>query len=87
MSVLELRDIARESGLFGYSALRKADLVGFLERRSFEITDSLNERIFPDALRAWVGLFVSDRSVAKHYTEVISDTLTRIGYSRPKCPL
>jgi hypothetical protein len=63
MTISELRGIARDSGLSGYSALRKADLVGFLERRSFEITDAMNKRIFPDALRAWVGfLFQTDLS-------------------------
>ena len=34
LTVRELRDIARESGLYGYTALRKADLVRFLDKRS-----------------------------------------------------
>ncbi len=84
ITVLELRGIARESGLSRYSALRKADLVGFLDRRSSEIKESLHKRIFPDALRAWVGLFVSDRHIAKHYTKLILDMLIRFGYSKPK---
>ena len=30
LTVKELRDIARESGLYGYTALRKASLIRFL---------------------------------------------------------
>ncbi len=77
MTVSELRDISWKSRLTRHSALRKADLIRFLMRRSSEKTDAINEKIFPDALKTWVSLFVSDKSVAEHYYKIISDTITR----------
>ncbi len=31
----------------------------------------LGRLLFPDTLRAWVELFVSDKSIAEHYVQVI----------------
>ncbi len=36
----------------------------------------ISERMFPDSLRAWVGLFVSDKSVSEHYARIILDVLS-----------
>ena len=45
MSVSELRDIARESDLRKWSALKKADLINFLKKHSFAIIQSLSPYI------------------------------------------
>ncbi len=74
LSVKELRDIARESGLYGHTALRKASLIKFLDRRSWVIRESVEKRMFPDSRRAWVGLFAVG-NFAEHYAEVILHTL------------
>ncbi len=60
--------------------------MNFLKTHSRAIIESLHKRIFPESLRAWVGLFVSDKSVAEHYTEIILKTLTQIGCLRFKPP-
>ncbi len=86
MTVSELQDIAPESKLRGWSNLEKADLVSFLKTHSRTTIESLHKRIFPESLRPWVGLFVSDKSIAEHYTEIILKTLTRIGCLRDKPP-
>ena len=82
--VTKLRYIARESGLKGWSELRKVSLVKFLKKHSFAIMDFLHEQTFPDTLSAWVKLF-STSGFAEHYTEVIMSTLTRMKYFKPNC--
>ncbi len=47
LTVKELREIARKSGIYGYTALRKTDLVRFLDRRSRVIKKCVEKRIFP----------------------------------------
>ena len=86
MTISELQDIARESELRGWSNLKKADVVSFLKTHSHATIESLHKRIFPESLRAWVGLLVSDKSIAKHYTKIILKTLNRIGCLRDKPP-
>ncbi len=57
LTVKELRDIARESGLYEYTALRKANLIRFLDRQSRVIKKCVEKQMFPDAMKAWVELF------------------------------
>ena len=35
----------------------------------------IEKRMFQEWMRAWVGLFVSDESVSKHYAQIILDVL------------
>ncbi len=42
--------------------------------------------MFPETMRAWVGLFVSDKSVAEHYVQIILRVLSpmiRFGRRKP----
>ncbi len=48
LTVKELRDIARESGLYGYTALRKASLIKFLDKRRRLIKKCVDKQMFPD---------------------------------------
>ena len=36
----------------------------------------VSERMFRDSVRAWVGLFVSDKSVSEHYVKIILGVLS-----------
>ncbi len=84
LSMSELRDIARESKVIGYSKFigyskyKKAGLVKFLSRRTNSVKRSLSERMFPEAMRAWVGLFTKNKFTTNHYTDVILDILVRL---------
>ncbi len=40
--------------------------------------------MFTIALRAWVGFFVSDKSVSEHYIQIISDTLSPMSCFKEK---
>ena len=84
LTVKELRDIARESGLYGYTALRKANLIRFLDRRSRVIEKCVERRMFPDAMKTWVELFAPNKSTAEHYTQVIMSTLSNMSYFEKK---
>jgi hypothetical protein len=75
--VEDLQSIALESGLKGWSELGKANLVRFLETHRYIFPDVFYEqRSFPDMLKAWTELF-APTGVAKHYTEVIRETLVK----------
>ena len=80
LTVKELRDIARESGLYEYTALRKANLIRFLDRRSRVIKKCVEKRMFPDGLRAWVELFAPNEFAAEHYTQMIMNMLSDMSY-------
>ena len=80
LSMSELRDIARESKVIGYSKYRKAGLVWYLSRQTNSVKRSLSERMFPEAMRAWVGLFTKNKNITDHYTDVILSILNNIGY-------
>ncbi len=85
MSLSVLRNIARESKLKKWTALKKADLITFLKKNSFTIMGSLHKQtLSPDTLRAWVELFAPDISVSEHYTSIILSTLAQTGYFRTK---
>ncbi len=79
LSMSELRDIARESKVIGFSKYKKAGLVKFLSRQTNSVNRSLSERMFPEAMRAWVGLFTKNKFTTDHYTDVILSTLNNIG--------
>ena len=85
LTVKELCDIARESGLYGYTALRKASPIRFLDKRRQLIKKCVEKRMFPDAMRAWVGLFAPNEFTAEHYTKVILDTLPVMSETRCDC--
>ncbi len=87
MTVEELHDFARENKIQGYSSLKKAKLIRFLDKtcsiiwftwRRRGVRKNLERRMFPDALRVWVGLFVSDKSIVEHYAQIILHTLSPI---------
>ncbi len=80
LTVKELRYIARESGLYEYTALRKANLIRFLDRRSRVIKKCVEKRMFPDAMKAWVELFAPNEFAAEHYTQMIMNTLSDMSY-------
>ncbi len=80
LAVKELHDIARESGLCGYSSLRKYILIRFLDKRIKVIKNCLERRMFPDAMKAWVELFVPNKSTTKHYAQIILKTLSPISF-------
>ena len=84
LTVKELRDIARERGLYGYTALRKANLIRFLDKRSRVIGKCVERRMFPDAMKTWVELFAPNKSTAEHYTQVIMSTLSNMSYFEKK---
>ncbi len=83
LTVKDLKALARESGLYGYMALRKANLIRFLDRQSRVIKGCLEKRMFPDSMKAWIGLFADD-NFAEHYTEVILHTLSDTSYSKKR---
>ncbi len=83
LTVKELREIARKSGIYGYTALRKTDLVRFLDRRSRVIKKCVDKRIFPDSMKAWVELFALGNFV-EHYTQAIINTLYDMSYFEKK---
>ena len=80
LTVKELRDIARESGLYGYTAFRKASLIRFLGRQSRVIRKCVERRMFWDAMKTWFELFTPNKSNAEHYTQVIMSTLSDMSY-------
>ena len=80
LAVKELHDIARESGLCGYSSLRIYSLIRFLDKRIKVIKNCLERRMFPDAMKAWVELFVPNKSTTKHYAQIILKTLSPISF-------
>ncbi len=84
LTVKELRDIARESRLYGYTALRKASLIRFLDKRRQLIKKCVEKRMFPDAMRAWVELFASKEFAAEHFTQVIMSTLSDMSCFKKK---
>ena len=92
LTVKELHDIARESKIYGHAPLRKADLIRFLDGRCVtrrynyqkRIKKCLRRWMFPDTLRAWVELFVSDKSIAEHYVQIILCTLSPTNCFRKK---
>ena len=93
LTARELHYIARENEIYGHTSLRKADLIKFLDwhcvKREDEdqedfthevIQNYLGRQTFPDTLRAWVGLFVSDKSVSEHFVQIILNTLSSMCY-------
>ena len=94
MTVKELRDFAKENNFRGHSSFgKKSELISFLDlqcqdswrfRRVRAVRANLEKRFFPDTLRAWVRLFVSDKSVAEHYTQIILHTLSSVSFSERK---
>ena len=84
LTVKELRDIARESGLYGYTAFRKASLIKFLDKRRQLIKKRVEERMFLAAMKAWVELF-ADGNFSEHYTKVILNTLPVVSETRCDC--
>ena len=79
LTVKELRHIARESGLYGHTALRKASLIRFLHKRRQLIKKCVEKQMFPAAMKTWVELF-ADGNFAEHYTQVIMNTLPIMSY-------
>ena len=79
LTVKDLRALARESGLYGYMAFRKVNLIRFLDRRSRVIKKYVEKQMFSDSMRAWVGLFTVG-SFAEHHTEIILRTLSDMSY-------
>ncbi len=79
LTVKDLRALARESGLYGYMAFRKVNLIRFLDRRNRVIEKYVEKRMFSDSMRVWVGLFTV-RNFAEHHTEVILRTLFDMSY-------
>ncbi len=80
LTVKELRDIARESGLYGHTALRKASLIRFLDKRRQLIKKRVEKRMFPDAIKTWVELFAPNEFATEHFTQVIMNTLSDMSY-------
>ncbi len=78
LTVKELRDIARKSGIYGYTTLRKSSLVRFLDKRSRVIKKCVEKQMFLDPIKAWVELF-ADGNFAEHYIEIMLNTLNKIG--------
>jgi hypothetical protein len=80
----ELYDLAMESENFVYKYASRAELISLFDERCTDkkcayyklIMKPLRKWILPDALRAWVGLFVSDDSVAEHYAQIILRVLS-----------
>ncbi len=74
-----LHDIARDSCICGLSDARRVDIIRVFDGRAAFLGKWANKRVksvldrllFPDMLRAWVELFVSDKSIAEHYVQVI----------------
>ncbi len=77
LTMKELRDIAQESGLYGYTAFRKASLIRFLDKRR----ELIRERVSPAAMKVWVELFANG-NFAEHYTKVILNTLPVVSEMR-----
>ncbi len=83
LKVSELRNIARFIGVRGWYNLKKRELIflvmendGYpLDRTgkwaNKRVKSVLDRLLFPDTLRSWVELFVSDKSIAEHYVQVI----------------
>ena len=80
MSYEALHDIALDSWIYGLSDARRVGLITAFDERERFLDPFFNKRgvrnvlrrlLFPDMLRAWVGLFVSNRSVAEHYVQII----------------
>ena len=94
MTAKELHDFAKENNFRGHSSFnKKSGLIDFLDlrcqdswyfRRVRAARASLEKRFFPDTLRAWVRLFVSDKFVAEHYTQIILHTLSSASFSERK---
>ncbi len=40
------------------------------------VQNCIEKRMFQDSMRAWVGLFVSDKSVSEHYAQIILGVLS-----------
>ncbi len=57
----------------------KSDLVKFLVKHGYIFSDNFFKQCLPYQIRAWVGLF-TDGDFAEHYTEVILNTLLKMGY-------
>ncbi len=84
LTVKELHDLAREGEIYDHWSLRKANLIRLLDDRyanerywyQHEFKECLRRWVFPETLRAWVGLFVSDKSVAEHYVQLILRVLS-----------
>ena len=72
------------SGLYGYTALKKASLIRFLDRRGRVIKKCVERRMFPDAMKSWVELFIYNKSVAEHYALVIMSTLSSMSCFKEK---
>ena len=81
LTTKELRDIAQESGLYGYTAFRKASLIRFLDKRRELIRERVEERMSPAAMKAWVELFANG-NFAERYTKVILNTLPVVSEMR-----
>ena len=94
MTAKELHDFAKESNFRGHSSFsKKSELISFLDlrcqdswhfKRMRAVRANLEKRFFPDTLRAWVRLFVSNKSVAEHYTQIILRTLSSMSFSERK---
>ena len=72
--------MARDSWFYGLNDTRRVSLIRAIVERERSLVLPFNKRgignvlrrlLFPDMLRAWVGLFVLDRSVAEHYVQII----------------
>jgi hypothetical protein len=83
MTVKKLKAIALKNDLGGWANLGKTDLVRFLKRHRYIFSDDFyKQQSLPNQLRTWIGLFAVS-NLAEHYTEVILNTLTKVGYCKP----
>ncbi len=83
MPIKTLKSIASRNDLRGWAGLSKIDLVKFLVRHRYIFSDDFyKQRSLPNQIRAWVELF-ADNNFAKHYTEIMLNTLTKSGYYKP----
>ncbi len=77
----ELCDIMCENMVHYNFPIKRAGLIELLDEQCAcedwkYVREPMIRRMFPDTLRAWVDLFVSDKSVAEHYSQIILHVLS-----------
>ena len=80
----ELFKLAWDSKFYVYKYTSRAELISIFDERCVDkkcayyklVKKPLRKYIFPVTLRAWVGLFVPDDSVAEHYAQIILHVLS-----------